>query len=86
MPLLDPYLLIDEVGMGIACMTLRLSLQKGRYVGNLQWNSICKAPISWAKLYGAGTLGTGDTILSRNFTETSCSTRGPWFVKLVRGV
>ena len=77
MPLLDPYLLIDEVGMRIACMTLRLSLQKGRYVGNLQWNSIWKAPISWAKLYGAGTFGTGDTILSRyedKFMEIACPT------------
>ena len=44
---LIPYPLTDEVGMGITCVTLRLSLQKGKYVGNLQWDRMRKAPTEW---------------------------------------
>ena len=71
---LIPYPLTYEVGMIIICVTLRLSLQKGRYVGNLQWDIMRKAPTEWKKIYGAGTLGMGDTVFLREgniFTETA---------------
>ena len=45
--ILGTYPLTDEVGMGIACVTLRLSMRKGSYVGQLQWNITRKASISW---------------------------------------
>ena len=38
LPPLGPYPLKDEVGIGVACVTLRMSLRKGRYVGHLQWD------------------------------------------------
>ena len=47
-----------------------------------------KGPTAWENLYGAGVLGLGDTIYSRDgkkFTETACPTRGPWFGKFMRG-
>ena len=53
---LGPYLLKDEAGMGIACVTLRLVLYKVRYVGHLQSESMMKAPTIRANLYGAGAL------------------------------
>ena len=34
-PPLGPYLLKKEVAMGVACVTLRISIRIGRYVGNL---------------------------------------------------
>ena len=59
---LGPYPLKYELGMGIACVTLRLYLRKGRYVGHLQWDNTRKAPNSWENLYGTGKLGMGDII------------------------
>ena len=43
-PSLGPYPLTYEMGMGIACVTLRLLLQKGGYVRHLQWDSMRKSP------------------------------------------
>ena len=34
-PPLGTYPLKDEVGMGVACVVLGVSLRKGRYYGNL---------------------------------------------------
>ena len=34
-PPLGPYLLKEEVAIGVACVTLRISIRIGRYVGNL---------------------------------------------------
>ena len=47
----------------MACVTLRLSLRKGVYVGHIQWDSMRKAPTTWANIYGSGVLEMGDTIL-----------------------
>ena len=41
-PYLGPYPLKDRFGMGVDCVTLRISLRKGRYVGNLQCDRIRK--------------------------------------------
>ena len=74
--------------MGVACVTLRLYLRKGRYMGHLQWEFIRKSPTAWAKSYGAVVLGMGDAIYARygkKFTETACPTRGPWFGNFVIG-
>ena len=74
--------------MGVACVTLRMSLRKGRCVGYLQWYSMRKGPTAWAYLYGLGVLVKGDTIYARDrrkLTETACPTRGPSFVKFIRG-
>ena len=46
-----------------------------------------KAPIEWAKLYGVGSFGMGDTIYSvygKNYTDNTCPMCGTWFGKLVR--
>ena len=72
--------------MGLTCVTLRIPLSKGRYVGHLQWDRMRKGPTAWADLYGTGVLEMGDTIYSRDggkFTETVCPTRGTWFGKLM---
>ena len=71
LPPLGLYPLKDEVVMGVACVTLRVLLQKGRYVGHPQWDIMMKFPIAWNNLYVDGLLGMGDTIYSRdgeNFT------------------
>ena len=52
-PPLGTYMLKGEVGMGVACVTLRLSLRKGIYVGHIKWDSMSKYPTEWANLYGA---------------------------------
>ena len=81
-------MLIDEVGMVIACMTLRLSMSKVRYVVHLQWDIMRKPPTAWESLYEMVTLGMGDTIFSRyrnKFMVTACPTRWPWFGKFMRG-
>ena len=86
-PLLGPYAFKDEVGMELACVTLRLSLRKGVYVVHLQWDIMRKSLTEWANIYGYVVLGTGDTIFTRvgrNFTETACITRGVWFGKFMR--
>ena len=41
--LLGPYPLKDEVGMGVVCITFKLSLRKGIYVGYLQWDIMRKS-------------------------------------------
>ena len=87
-PTLGHYLIKDEVGMGVACVALRISLRRGRYVGNIQWDSMRKGPTAWVNLYGAGVLVLGDTINSRDgekLKETVCPTRGPWFGNFMRG-
>ena len=74
--------------MGVECVTLRMSLRRGRYVGHLQWDSMRKLPTVWENLYVYGVLVLGDTIYSRDgdgFTETACPTRGPWFGKFMQG-
>ena len=50
------YLLKVEVGMGLACVTLRLSLRKGVYVGHIQWDSTRKALTAWTNLCGSRVL------------------------------
>ena len=85
-PPLRPYPLKYEVGMGVTCVTLRMSLRKGRYVGHLQWYILRKGPTAWKHLDGDGLLVLGDTIYSRDggkFMETTCPTRGPWFGKFM---
>ena len=37
-PNLGIYHLKDEVGMVVVCVTLRMSLRAGRYVGHLMWD------------------------------------------------
>ena len=57
-------------------------------MGHLQWNVMRKVTTVRENLYGAGTLGMGDTIFSwdgNNFTETECPKRGPWFGNFMRG-
>ena len=55
------YPLKGEVLMVVACVTLRLSLRKGVYVGHIQWGRRSKALTEWANIYGAGVLEMGDT-------------------------
>ena len=69
------YMFKRDVLMGLACVTLRLSLRKGIYVGHLQWESRRKAQTAWANIYGYGVLEMGDTIFERGgkrFTDTEC--------------
>ena len=42
--LLGTYMLKDEVGMELSCITLVLSVRKEGYVGQLQWDSMRKSP------------------------------------------
>ena len=82
------YPLKDEARMGVACVTLRISIRKWRYIGQLQWDIMSKSPTEWANLNGAGAMGMGDTIYARErkrFTKTVCPTRGPRFGKFMRG-
>ena len=65
-PLLGLYLLKDEVGMLVACVTLKFSIRKGRYVVHLQRDNKKKSPTAWANIYGDGVLGMGDTIFTRD--------------------
>ena len=46
----------------VACVTLRLSLRKGVYVGHIQWDRSRKALTEWANIYGAGVLEMGGII------------------------
>ena len=81
-PPISAYLLKGELLIGLACVTLRLSLRKGVYVGHLQWDSMRKAQTEWANTYGYGVLEMGDTIFERDskkFTDTACPNLGPWF-------
>ena len=87
-PPLRPYLLKDEVGLGVACTAFSISLSKGMYSDRLQWDSMRKDPTAWANLYGSGVLGMGDTIYARDrkfFTEIACPTKEIWFGKFMRG-
>ena len=59
---LGTYPLKGEVLIRVACLTLRFSLIKGIYVGNIQWDIMRKAQREWANIYGAGVLEMGDTI------------------------
>ena len=36
LPPLGPYPVKDEVRIGVVCVTLSISISKGRYIGNLQ--------------------------------------------------
>ena len=71
------YILKGEVLMGVACVTLRLSLRKGVYVGHLQWEIMRKYQTAWANIYGYVVLEMGDTIFVRDgkkFTDIACPT------------
>ena len=76
-PLLGTYPLKGQLGMRVACVTFRLYLIKGVYVGHLQWDSMRKAPTAWANSYVAGVLEIGGTIFARDgkkFTDIACPT------------
>ena len=45
-PLMGPYPLKDEVGMGVAGVTSRISLRKGIYIAHIQWYRMSKVPTS----------------------------------------
>ena len=49
----------------MSCVTLGLSLRKGRYFGHLQWDSMGKSLTAWANLYGVEVLVMGDTIFAK---------------------
>ena len=66
LPPLGHYPLKDEVGIGVASITMIISLSKGRYVGHLQGYNMRKGPTAWENLYGGGVIGLGDTIYSRD--------------------
>ena len=73
LPPLGPYPLKDKVGLGVACVTLRITLRKWIYVGPLQWDSTRKGLTARENLYGDGVLVLGGTIYSRygkKFMET----------------
>ena len=59
MPPMGTYPLTYEAGMGIACVTLRLSPSKGRYVGHLQWYRMGKARAVWEKNIWGEDIGNG---------------------------
>ena len=56
------YLLKGEAGIGMECVTLRLSLRKGIYVGHIQCDGMRKPPTESANIYGPGVLEMWDTI------------------------
>ena len=64
-PPLGTYMLKGEMGMGVECVTLRLSLRKGIYVGHIQWGRMGKSKTVWANIYGSGVLEMGDTIFAK---------------------
>ena len=71
---MGPYSLRNNVGVWVVCVTPRLSLINGIYVGHLQWDSMRKSPTAWANIYGFGLLGMEDNIFARDgkkFTETA---------------
>ena len=66
---MDTYILKGDVLIGVTCVTLGLSLRKGLYVGNIQWDSMRKFSTAWDNIYGAGVLEMGDTIFTRDGKE-----------------
>ena len=62
---LGTYPLKDKVGMEVSCVTLGLSLRKGRYFVHLQWDSMGKSPTSWDNLYVVEVLVMEDTIFAK---------------------
>ena len=87
-PPLVPYPLKDEVGMGVACVILRVSHRKGIYAGHLQWDSIRKVTIERDNIHGSGVLVMGNTIYFRSkktFMEAACLTMGTLLGKFMRG-
>ena len=50
-PNLGPFLRIYEVGIGVAYLTLSVSLSKGIYLVQVKLDSISKAPTEWRNLY-----------------------------------
>ena len=83
-----PFALVYDLGMSLACTTFMFSFRNGRHAEHLQWKLMRKAPMAWANLYRAVSLGMGDRIYSRYegiLTVTACPTRGPWFGKLMKG-
>ena len=65
-PPMGPYSLRNNVGVWVVCVTPRLSLINGIYVGHLQWDSMRKSPTAWANIYGFGLLGMEDNIFARD--------------------
>ena len=88
LPPMAPHLIVDEVGMSLVCIILRLSLRKGRYANQLQWESMRKGPTALANLYMSRYLGMNGTIYSRYvriLTAMACTKRGTWFGTFMRG-
>ena len=81
-----PFPLVDEVGIISACTIFTFSLKKGRHTGHLQWESMRKAPTAWANIYGAGSLGMGYIIYSKDrrvLMSIDFPARSPWFGNLL---
>ena len=51
LPILGPYLLSNDIGMGVAYLTLILYLRKGICEDHLHWDIIIKPTTSWINLY-----------------------------------
>ena len=67
-----------EVGMGVACSTFMVHLNKG----NLQWDRMRKSPTGWGNMYNAGEDGSRRTIFAnddRKLVAANFPTIGPWF-------
>ena len=82
-----PFLLKDEVGMGVACVALMMSLIKGRYSGHLHCDSMRKEPTACDNLYGDGLLGMGDMVYAKdgkNVAKTAFPMRGELLFSVVK--
>ena len=67
------------------------NLEVVSHKGDICWKSTTRqheeSRTAWSNIYGAGVLGMGDTIFTREgkkFTDNSCPNRGLWFGKFTK--
>ena len=80
--------LIYEIGMGVECYTLILSIRKVKYSVHLHWGIMSKYIMAWSNPYETGECGSRRTIFDKyegKLVATYFPTREPWLVKFMRG-
>ena len=79
----------DRIGMGIALITLRASLRKGKHANHLQWDTMRKTATwykhAWEAITGYEEMSSIFASDNKTMHATDCPTRGLWYKSFLMG-
>ena len=89
LPVMGPFLLKDNLGMGLAVGMLIRSLDKGRYQSTLQFESVRKMRSVFSNMWHASKFTLTTSVMANDIRKTyvtSCPSYSLWFERFIVGM